>query len=75
MKSFIEFAWAKRPAEELYDMEKDPHQMRNLAADPAYTDTLAKLRNQLMDELAENDDPRLANDAFDRPPRLSKDGR
>jgi N-sulfoglucosamine sulfohydrolase len=75
MESFVEFAWGKRPAEELYDMAKDPHQTKNVAADPAYAGTLAKLREQLMDELKDNDDPRLAGDAFDRAPHLTEDGK
>jgi arylsulfatase A-like enzyme len=68
MRAFLEYAWAKRPAEELYDLAKDPDQANNLAADPAHAETLARLRTQIMDELKANDDPRLADDAFDRPP-------
>jgi uncharacterized sulfatase len=70
METFVEYAWGKRPAEELYDLGKDPHQTKNVADDPAYAETLAKLRTQLMNELKANDDPRLDDDAFDRPPRL-----
>ena len=74
METFVDYAWGKRPAEELYDIAKDPHQMKNVASDPAYATTLTKLREQLMDELKANDDPRL-DDAFDRAPRLTMDGR
>jgi uncharacterized sulfatase len=70
METFVEYAWGKRPAEELYDMGKDPQQTKNVAQDPAYAETLAKLRTQLINELKANDDPRLDDDAFDRPPRL-----
>ena len=69
MKTFIQYAWGKRPAEELYDLAKDPDQMTNLANDPAYVETLVKLRDQLMEELKVNDDPRLDGDAFDQAPR------
>jgi uncharacterized sulfatase len=62
-------AWEKRPAEELYLLGKDPHQIHNVAADPAHAATLAKLRDQLMAELKAKNDPRLS-DAFDRPPYL-----
>jgi arylsulfatase A-like enzyme len=68
MRTFVNLAWEKRPPEELYDLGKDPHQMKNIAEDPAYAATLAELRKQLMHELKTNNDPRLDNDAFDRPP-------
>ena len=73
MKTFIDFAWGKRPGEELYDLRKDPHQMKNLAGDAAYRETLDSLRRQLMDELIANKDPRVVdNDAFDRPPYMTR---
>lgn len=33
-----------RPLEELYDLKTDPFELKNLAADPAHQDTLARLR-------------------------------
>jgi len=33
-----------RPVEELYDCEADPHEVENLAGDPAHRDTLERLR-------------------------------
>ncbi|HEY0982769.1 sulfatase family protein [Schlesneria sp.] len=36
-----------RPAEELYDLAADPHELRNLADDPAYAQTLTDLRLRL----------------------------
>jgi arylsulfatase A-like enzyme len=32
---------------DLYDLEKDPRQMRSVASDPAYADTLAELKKEL----------------------------
>ena len=36
-----------RPAEELYDLESDPHEVENVAADPEYADVLERLRDAL----------------------------
>jgi len=38
-----------RPVEELYDTCEDPHEVRNLAGDPAYRDVLERLRGELDD--------------------------
>jgi uncharacterized sulfatase len=37
----------RKPIEELYDLEKDPHELHNLAEDPSYTTTLEAMREQL----------------------------
>ncbi len=37
----------KKPAEELYDCEADPFEIRNLAADPAHAEKLAELRTEM----------------------------
>lgn len=42
-----QFMARHRPAEELYDAEADPDMVRNLAENPQYADTLARLRNRL----------------------------
>ena len=36
-----------RPAEELYDLENDPYELKNLADDPAYTKIKAQLKREL----------------------------
>jgi len=41
-----------RPVEELYDTEADPHEINNLAADPAYAEQLDRLRAALDEWLA-----------------------
>ena len=63
-------AYGKRPREELFDMRQDPHQMHNVASDPAYADVLIDLRERLMGELKRSGDPRVVNDGefFETPP-------
>ena len=34
---------------ELYDLQKDPHEMRNVIAEPAYQDTVQQLKRQLVE--------------------------
>lgn len=67
---FFEQAFAKRPAEELYDLRKDPGQLTNIAADPAERKVLARLRKQLNNWQLASGDPRHKgeNVAFDTYP-------
>lgn len=45
-----------KPEEELYDLENDPHEIRNLAEDPAYTGELERHRRILQNWIRETDD-------------------
>jgi N-sulfoglucosamine sulfohydrolase len=61
---FYELAFAKRPAEELYDLNRDPGQLRNVAGDPNYAAGKRRLRRQLDQHLIATEDPRaLGTDA------------
>lgn len=64
------YAFGKRPAEELYDLSKDPDQMTNVADDPSYSDAKRKLSEQLMKTLTAAADPRVTGDGqhFEQPP-------
>ena len=50
------FMTATRPEEELYDLQADPHEVKNLAEDPAHRDTLLALRKKLADWIVETGD-------------------
>jgi len=70
LKNIVFWSLAKRPAIELYDLKKDPHQLKNLAGDLKYAkienDLKAKLdnwRKQTADPLVNN-----KNDIFDTYP-------
>jgi uncharacterized sulfatase len=69
-KWYYEFAFAKRPAEELYDTRKDPDQVNNLAADPAFGEIKAQLSQKLLKTLTDAKDPRVMEQParFDRAP-------
>ncbi|HND56137.1 MAG TPA: sulfatase, partial [Pirellulaceae bacterium] len=45
-----------RPGEELFDLSADPHELRNLAADPAHATTLTRLRAALDEWVRATDD-------------------
>ncbi|MCS7021532.1 MAG: sulfatase [Gemmataceae bacterium] len=69
-QQYYHLAFGKRPAEELYDLRNDPHQMRNLAADPQYTAQRQELAGQLERLLREAGDPRLVDKEcrYEQPP-------
>ncbi len=57
-RRFYDLSFAKHPAEELYDLSKDPDQINNVASEDAYRETLEKLRDELTAYLVETKDPR-----------------
>ena len=70
VKRLFELAFSKRPAEELYDLAKDPDQLNNVAGERGYAKVKKKLSDALMAELKETKDPRVLGkgDAFDNYP-------
>ncbi len=60
---FYDLSLGRRPAEELYDLRRDPHGVVNLAADLTYAKTLTQLRERMLAMLAEEKDPRALGNA------------
>jgi hypothetical protein len=52
----------QRPAEELYDTIDDPHQIRDLSADPKHGATLVRLRSALTEWMKRTGDQGLVNE-------------
>lgn len=61
-KWHYDYAFAKRPAEELFDLKSDPYQIKNVAGDPKYADAKSRLSGQLMEVLHQARDPRVTED-------------
>ena len=59
------FAATVKPIEELYDLQADPDEVHNLAADPAQHDTLQKLRALVDGFVKENDRQANVEDPLD----------
>lgn len=60
-----ELAFGMRPAEELYDLSSDPHQMVNVAGSQTMAVTQASLRQRLFDHLRKTQDPRVVGGTVD----------
>jgi arylsulfatase A-like enzyme len=62
-RRLYDLAFAKRPAEELYDLRKDPAQVTNVAAETAYARVRDELAARLLAELEATGDPRVVGGA------------
>ena len=58
IQPLYQLAFGKRPAEELYDLSRDPHQMKNVAGDVAYRKIKNELAERLQRRLETGGDPR-----------------
>jgi uncharacterized sulfatase len=76
-KDYFDIAFARRPAEELYDLQNDPHEMTNLAGNPRYVAAQERLSQRLQAVLQETGDPRVVGNGstFDKPPYTTVVGR
>jgi N-sulfoglucosamine sulfohydrolase len=62
---FFQMACGKRPAEELYDCQKDPHELVNVADKPEYAVAKTKMRGLLEKWMLDTADPRAGEDGGD----------
>ncbi|MFH5834113.1 sulfatase [Halalkalibaculum sp. DA384] len=67
---YFDLHTGKRPEEELYNIQKDPYCLINLADIPAYSGKVEELRNRLMTKLKSEGDPRALGEGekFDSTP-------
>ena len=70
MGKYFQMAFGRRPAEELYDLRRDPHQMVNVAAEEIHTEARKGLEARLLKVLRDTGDPRVTGDGatYDLPP-------
>jgi uncharacterized sulfatase len=75
LAKYLQWAVAKRPAEELYDIQADPACLNDLAAHPEFAEVKQALSQRLNDYLTETDDPRVSGpnggDIWETYPRYS----
>lgn len=68
-KEYIDYAYAKRPYEELFDLRKDPGELNNLAINTDYQEIKNNLSKMMDIILIETKDPRMNNNPmFENPP-------
>ena len=70
MKRFFDLNFGLRPAEELYDLQTDPHETNNVAGHPEFAAAQKKLRTELDAWMRGTGDPRLdsSDDRFEKAP-------
>ena len=73
-KWHYDYAFGKRPREELFILKDDPDQLKNVASEANSAAINQKLNAQLMPELKRTGDPRVAGDGstFDKPPFVAE---
>ena len=69
---YFERAFAKRATEQLYNIKNDPYCTQNIAPLPEYKEVMIQLKQQLLNDLKKQGDPRVSdNPVFDSYPRYS----
>jgi N-sulfoglucosamine sulfohydrolase len=59
IRPYFDWAHAKRPEFELFDIKTDPYNLTSLAGDPAYAKVENELKDALLQELTKSGDPRV----------------
>lgn len=81
IRPFFDLAFAKRPWEELFHLPCDPDQIRNVASNPKFSQTLSTLRARVKNWMSKTNAPRAQSpleNSFDQyrysggPPKNSK---
>jgi N-sulfoglucosamine sulfohydrolase len=74
---FFKLSFDKRPAEELYDLSEDPHQLTNVAGLAEYAASKKELRAALDRWMKETSDPRASSEAdpWDKYPYFGAEAR
>ena len=69
-RSCYELCFGRRPAEELYDLSRDPDQLVNIADNPEYAPIREELSTRLISRLEATEDPRVigGGEKFDQYP-------
>ena len=75
MEPYVDSAFGRRPAEELYDVREDPFHRKNVAESPEYASVKGRLSKRLLTTLQETGDPRVVGGGtkFDQPPFAGKE--
>jgi hypothetical protein len=73
-RQHYDWAFGKRPEEELFVLADDPNQVKNVAGNPRYEEVRKRLRSRLLTELKRVKDPRVLGDGstFDKPPFVTE---
>ena len=69
-KQHYDWVYGRRPRYELYDLQNDPDETKNVADDESYAKVKQSLETRLLEELSSTGDPRMINDGlyFESPP-------
>ena len=64
-RGMLKYVWREEGPEELYDLECDPDERRNLIDDPTYSGIQSELRNELDHWFEVHEDPRFSGIGLD----------